>query len=64
MCELTIEQVRYCTVRFEFESIVDAALMVERLRPYAPVNTKFTIKQKEQITEEGGKEDEIQTIES
>jgi hypothetical protein len=52
MCKLIIEQARYNTVEFEFGSIVDAAIMVEQLRPYASGNTKFTIKHKEG-TEEG-----------
>ena len=47
MCKLIIEQEQYNAVKFEFGSIVDAAIMVEQLRPYAPGNTKFTIKQEE-----------------
>jgi hypothetical protein len=54
MCELIIEQEPYNTVVFEFESIVDAAIMVEQLRPFATTNTKFTIKQKEERGTEDG----------
>ena len=57
MHKLIIEQQKFNEVEFEFKSIVEAAIMVEQLRPYAPANTKFTIKQEEEITKEGGNED-------
>ncbi len=58
MCKLIIEQARYNAVEFEFGSIVDAAIMVESLKPYASANTKFTIQHKEETVEEGGNEHE------
>lgn len=47
MCKLEIKQEPYNTVEFEFKSVVDAAIMIEQLRPYASIDTKFTINCKE-----------------
>ena len=58
MCKLIIEQREYITVEFEFDSTVDAAIMVESLRPHVAKETKFIINCIEEIQQEEGENED------
>ena len=57
MCKLVIEQNLYQKVEFVMESPVDASIMIEQLKPYAPEGTRFIVTVEKPITTTEGEEE-------